>query len=59
MCLDILEREEIVTYREKEQDLLMEIKAGKYPDSNEQPIPQRPLCRRSLIIKRYMSCRRR
>lgn len=30
MCLDILEIEEIVTYREKEHDLLMDIRNGKY-----------------------------
>lgn len=37
MCLDILEREEIVTYREKEHDLLMDIRNGKYLDGNSQP----------------------
>ena len=37
MCIDILERHEIVTYREKEHDLLMEIRNGKYLDENEQP----------------------
>lgn len=30
MCLDILEKEEVNTYREKEHDLLMEIRNGKY-----------------------------
>ena len=30
MCLDILEKEEIVTYREQDHDLLMEIRSGKY-----------------------------
>lgn len=30
MALDILEKGEIVTYREKEHDLLMDIRAGKY-----------------------------
>lgn len=30
MCLDILEKEEIVTYREKEHDLLMSIRNGEY-----------------------------
>ena len=30
MCLDILEKEEICTYREKERDLLLEIRHGKY-----------------------------
>ena len=37
MCLDILENEKIVTYREKEHDLLMDIRNGKYLDSNKQP----------------------
>lgn len=37
MCLDILEKEEIVTYREEEHDLLMDIRNGKYLDDNRQP----------------------
>ena len=40
MCLDILEREEIVTYREKEHDFLMSIRNGKFLDDNRQPIPE-------------------
>ena len=40
MCFDILEKEEIVTYREKEHDLLMDIRNGKYLDENRQPIPE-------------------
>ena len=40
MCLDILEREEIITYREKEHELLMSIRNGKYLDDNRQPIPE-------------------
>lgn len=40
MCIDILEKEEIVTYREKEHDLLMDIRDGKYLDDNNQPIPE-------------------
>ena len=40
MYLDILEKEEITTYREKEHDLLMDIRNGKYLDSNRQPIPE-------------------
>lgn len=40
MCLDILERGEIITYREKDHDFLMEIRNGKYLDSNRQPIPE-------------------
>lgn len=30
MCLDILEKEDIITYREKDHDLLMSIRAGAY-----------------------------
>lgn len=30
MCLDILEKEEIVTYRESDHDLLMDIRNGRY-----------------------------
>lgn len=40
MCLDILECEQIVTYREKEHGLLMDIRNGKYLDENRQPIPE-------------------
>ena len=40
MCLDILEHGEIVTYREKDHDYLMEIRNGKYLDENRQPIPE-------------------
>lgn len=40
MCLDILENKEIVTYREKEHDLLVSIRNGDYLDDNRQPIPE-------------------
>lgn len=40
MCLDILEKEKIVTYREAEHDLLMDIRNGKFLDANKQPIPE-------------------
>lgn len=40
MCFDILENHRIVTYREKEHDLLMNIRNGKYLDDNRQPIPE-------------------
>ena len=30
MCIDILEKEEIITYREKDHDLLMDIRNGKF-----------------------------
>lgn len=38
--LDILERKEIVTFREKEHELLMSIRNGEYLDGNRQPIPE-------------------
>lgn len=34
MCLDILEKKEIITYREKEHDLLMNIRNGNYQKSD-------------------------
>ncbi len=37
MCIDILEKEEIITQRDAEHDLLMDIRNGKYLDSNRQP----------------------
>lgn len=37
MCIDILEKEEIITFREKEHDLLMDIRNNKYLDNNSQP----------------------
>lgn len=40
MCLDILEQGQIITYREQEHDLLMDIRNGKYLDGNKQPIPE-------------------
>ena len=40
MCFDILENRQIITYREKEHDLLMDIRNGKYLDDNRQPIPE-------------------
>lgn len=40
MCLDILENGDIVTYREKDHDTLMEIRRGKYrlEDGNYDPV---------------------
>ena len=35
-----LDIQKIVTYREKEHDLLMDIRNGKYLDSNRQPITE-------------------
>lgn len=40
MCIDILEKEKVVTYREKEHDLLMDIRNGKYLDANQQVLPE-------------------
>lgn len=40
MCLDILESKKIITYREKEHDMLMDIRNGKYLDDNRQPVPE-------------------
>ena len=40
MCLDILEKEEIITYRSNEHNLLMDIRNGKFLDSNDQPIAE-------------------
>lgn len=40
MCFDILNDGEIITYREKDRDFLMEIRNGKYLDENRQPIPE-------------------
>ena len=37
MAFDILENEEIITYREKEHDLLMRIRAGAYLNNEQQP----------------------
>lgn len=37
MCIDILEKEEIITYRTEEHDLLMNIRNGEYLDKNRQP----------------------
>ncbi len=38
MGIDILEKEEIITYREEEHDLLMNIREGRYLDNNRKPI---------------------
>ena len=40
MCLDILNNGEIITYRTKDHDFLMDIRNGKYLDENRQPIPE-------------------
>lgn len=38
MCIDILTREEIITYREEEHELLMKIRNGEFLDENRQPV---------------------
>ena len=40
MCFDILENEEIVTYREKDHDFLMEIRNGKYVTEDNAVLPE-------------------
>ena len=40
MCLDILEKEEINTYRENDIPFLMDIRNGKYLDKKSQPVPE-------------------
>ncbi len=40
MCFDILEKKQVITYREAEHDFLVDIRNGKYLDSNSQPIPE-------------------
>lgn len=37
MCIDILEKEEIITYRAEEHDLLMSIRNSEFLDGNRQP----------------------
>ena len=37
MCFDILEKEQIITYRENEHNLLMDIRNGNFLDSNNSP----------------------
>ena len=37
MCIDILEKEEIITYREKDLDFLLSIRNGDYLDSEGHP----------------------
>lgn len=37
-CFDILEKEQIITYRDKDHDFLMDIRNGKYLDEENQPI---------------------
>ena len=38
MCIDILTKEEIITYRTDEHDLLMSIRNGEFLDNNRQPV---------------------
>lgn len=40
MCIDILEKEEIITYRENDIPFLIDIRNGKFLDENSQPIAE-------------------
>ena len=40
MAIDILTKEEIITYRANEHDFLMSIRNGAYLDANNQPTPE-------------------
>ena len=40
MCFDILEKGEIITYRDGDHDFLMSIRNGEYLDENRQPVPE-------------------
>lgn len=40
MCFELLEKEEINTYRESDHDELMSIRNGKYVDENNQILPE-------------------
>ena len=40
MCIDILEKEEIITYRENDIPFLMDIRNGKFLDSESQPLAE-------------------
>ena len=40
MCLDILKGNGIITYREKEHDLLMDLRNDKWLDENKMPLPK-------------------
>ena len=40
MCIDILEKEEIITYRENDIPFLLDIRNGKFLDTNSQPLPE-------------------
>ena len=37
MCFDILEKGQVITFREKDKDYLLEIRNGRYLDENDQP----------------------
>ena len=40
MCFDILEKEQIITHRDKDHDFLMDIRNGKYLNKDNQPIEE-------------------
>ena len=37
MCFDILDKGQVITYREDDREYLLEIREGKYLDENDQP----------------------
>ena len=40
MCFDILEKEQIITHRVADHDMLMEIRNGKYITENNDVVPK-------------------
>lgn len=40
MCIDLLAEKKIITYREKDHDLLMNIRSGAFLADNNQPTPE-------------------
>ena len=40
MCFDILEKEQIITHRVDDRDMLMEIRNGKYITENNDVLPE-------------------
>lgn len=53
MCLDILEKEEVITYRERDRDLLMRIRSGEYQRANATSLAMM-FNVKPLTIRRYI-----
>ena len=51
MGIDLLEKKEIITYREKDHDLLMSLRNGDFLDSDQQPTPEFSALVDSLQVK--------